>query len=130
VDAKLRANGSWANLVPPVVLGYDAAGIVDEVDPSMHDLAPGDEVRYTPEIFGNPHGTYAEYQLVPARLVAPKPTGISFFEAAAVPLAGGTAWEAVIRRLALVHAPCRIALSTAANGRRIWSATTPRATWR
>jgi NADPH2:quinone reductase len=34
-------------------------------------------------------------------LVAPKPKGLSFIEAAAVPLAGGTAWEAVIRRLAL-----------------------------
>jgi len=28
VDAKLRANGSWANLIAPVVLGYDASGIV------------------------------------------------------------------------------------------------------
>ena len=39
--------------------------------------------------------------MVPARLVAPKPKGLGFVEAAAVPLAGGTAWEAVIRRLAL-----------------------------
>ena len=101
VDAKLQANGSWANLVPPVVLGYDVAGIVDEVGPGVHDLAAGDEVWYTPEIFGNPHGSYAEYQVVPTRLVAPKPKGLSFVEAAAVPLAGGTAWEAVIRRLAL-----------------------------
>lgn len=101
VDAKLRANGSWANLVPPVVLGYDVAGIVDETGPGVHDLAPGDEVWYTPEIFGNPHGSYAEYQVVPAGLAALKPKGLSFVEAAAVPLAGGTAWEAVIRRLAL-----------------------------
>ena len=101
VDAKLRANGSWANLVPPVVLGYDVAGIVEEVGPGVRHLAAGDEVWYTPEIFGNPQGSYAEYQAVPALLVAPKPTGLSFVEAAAVPLAGGTAWEAVVRRLAV-----------------------------
>ena len=101
VDAKLRANGSWANLTPPVILGYDAAGVIEALGPGVHDLAPGDEVWYTPEIFDNPAGTYAEYEVVPARLVAPKPKGLGFVEAAAVPLAGGTAWEAVIRRLAL-----------------------------
>jgi NADPH2:quinone reductase len=101
VDAKLRANGTWANLTPPVILGYDAAGVVEEVGPGVQDLAPGNEVWYTPEIFGNPHGSYAEYEVVSAQLVAPKPKGLSFIEAAAVPLAGGTAWEAVIRRLAL-----------------------------
>ena len=101
VDAKLRANGSWASLVPPVVLGYDVAGIVEEVGAGVHDLTAGDEIWYTPEIFGNPHGSYAEYHTVPARLAAPKPAGLSFVEAAAVPLAGGTAWEAVIRRLAV-----------------------------
>jgi NADPH2:quinone reductase len=101
VDAKLRANGTWANLTPPVILGYDAAGVVEEVGPGVPDLAPGTEVWYTPEIFGNPQGSYAEYEVVSAQLVAPKPKGLSFIEAAAVPLAGGTAWEAVIRRLAL-----------------------------
>jgi NADPH2:quinone reductase len=101
VDAKLRADGTWANLTPPVILGYDAAGVIEALGPGVHDLAPGAEVWYTPEIFGNPAGTYAEYEVVPARLVAPKPKGLSFIDAAAVPLAGGTAWEAVIRRLAL-----------------------------
>lgn len=101
VDAKLRANGTWANLTPPVILGYDAAGVVEGVGPGVQDLAPGNEVWYTPEIFGNPQGSYAEYEVVSAQLVALKPKGLSFIEAAAVPLAGGTAWEAVIRRLAL-----------------------------
>ncbi len=101
VDAKLRANGTWADLTPPVILGYDAAGVVEEVGLGVPDLAPGNEVWYTPEIFGNPQGSYAEYEVVSAQLVAPKPKGLSFIEAAAVPLAGGTAWEAVIRRLAL-----------------------------
>jgi NADPH2:quinone reductase len=101
VDAKLRANGSWANLTPPIVIGYDAAGIVEEVGPCVTDFKPGDEVYYTPEIFGNPDGSYAEFERVPAAIVARKPRTLSFTEAAAIPLAGGTAWEAVIRRLAI-----------------------------
>jgi NADPH:quinone reductase len=101
VDAKLRVNGVWAKLDPPVILGYDVAGIVEKVGSGLSDFKIGDEVYYTPEIFGNPHGSYAEYNVVSATIVAHKPAGLSFVEASAVPLAGGTAWEAVIRRLAV-----------------------------
>lgn len=101
VDAKIRASGQWAKLQPPVVIGYDAAGIVEAVGMGVIDFRAGDEVYYTPEIFANPHGTYAEYNLVSASIVARKPAKLSFEEAAAIPLAGGTAWEAVIRRLQL-----------------------------
>ncbi len=99
VDAKLRANGTWAKLTPPVVLGYDAAGVVAEVGAGVSAFKPGDEVWYTPEVLGNPLGTYAEYNVTRASIVAKKPKGLSFVEAAAIPLAGGTAWEAVLRRL-------------------------------
>ena len=101
VDAKIRAAGRWAGVEPPFVLGYDAAGVVAKVGPGVKDLKEGDEVYHTPEIFGNPHGTYAEYTPVPAGIVAKKPKNLSFAEAAAIPLAGGTAWEAVVRRLAV-----------------------------
>ena len=101
VDAKIRAAGRWAGVEPPFVLGYEAAGVVAKVGPGVKDLKEGDEVYYTPEIFGNPHGTYAEYTPVPAGIVAKKPKNLSFAEAAAIPLAGGTAWEAVVRRLAV-----------------------------
>jgi NADPH:quinone reductase-like Zn-dependent oxidoreductase len=101
VDAKIRAAGQWAGVELPFVLGYDAAGVVAKVGPGVKDLKEGDEVYYTPEIFGNPHGTYAEYTPVPAGIVAKKPKNLSFAEAAAIPLAGGTAWEAVVRRLAV-----------------------------
>ncbi len=99
VDAKIRADGSWAQLVPPLILGYDAAGVVEKLGAGVVDFRPGDEVYYTPEIFSNRFGTYAEYSVVEASLVAHKPERLSFAEASAIPLAGGTAWEAVIRRL-------------------------------
>lgn len=99
VDAKLRQDGSWAGFRPPVVLGYDASGVVDAAGPGVADLAPGDEVYFTPEIFGNALGSYAEYTVAPASIVARKPAGLSHEEAAAVPLAGGTAWEALVRRM-------------------------------
>lgn len=99
VDAKLRQNAGWAGLTPPLVLGYDASGVVEEVGPGATGFSPGHEVYYMDEIFGNPLGTYAEYNAVSARIVAHKPPSLSHEQAAAVPLAGGTAWEAIVRRM-------------------------------
>jgi len=95
----LRAAGGWAQLPLPCVIGYDASGVVEATGPGVKDFRPGDEVFYTPEIFGNPHGTYAEKGIVPAAIVARKPARLSHVEAAAIPLAGGSAYEALVRRL-------------------------------
>ena len=102
VDTKLRADGSFAGLEPPVILGADVSGVVEEAGLGVTDLAPGDEVYYTPEIFGpGSNGAYAEYNIAAANIVARKPASLSHEEAAAVPLAGGTAYEAIVRRLAV-----------------------------
>ena len=101
VDAKIRQAGEWAQIALPAVIGYDASGTVEEAGPGVAGLAPGDEVWLTPEIFGNRHGSYAELLVVPARIVARKPAALTHEQAAAVPLAGGTAWEAIVRRLAV-----------------------------
>jgi NADPH:quinone reductase len=102
VDAKLRANGSSAGLQVPIILGADISGVVEEVGPGVADLAVGEEVYYSPEVFG-PHsnGSYAEYHAAKADIVAKKPASLSHEEAAAVPLAGGTAYEVIVRRLAV-----------------------------
>lgn len=100
IDAKLRADGASMGLSAPTILGADESGVIEEVGPGVTDLAPGEEVYYTPEIFGSgSNGSYAEYNVAAANIVAKKPASISHEEAAAVPLAGGTAYEALIRRM-------------------------------
>ena len=95
VDFKTRQRGGW-DIRPPAVLGWDAAGVVREAGSRVTGLMPGDEVFYTPPIDGR--GTYAELHAVPAGVVATKPSNLTFQEAAAVPLAGSTAWDALIER--------------------------------
>ena len=102
VDTKLRADGSVAGLEPPVILGADISGVIEAVGPGVMDLALGNGVYYTPEVVGpDSNGAYAEYHVAPASIVARRPASLSHEEAAAVPLAGGTAYEAIVRRLAV-----------------------------
>jgi NADPH2:quinone reductase len=56
-------------------------------------------VYYTAGIFGNPRGTDAALNVAPAAIVARKPKHLDHISAAALPLAGGTAWGAMVRRL-------------------------------
>jgi len=83
----------------PVVPGWDVAGVVVEVGPAITHLAPGDEVfGYVRKdaVFG---GTLAEKVAAPARTVAKKPANASFAEAGAIPLAGLTAFQALVHTL-------------------------------
>jgi NADPH:quinone reductase len=90
VDAGNRADGSWAGLRLPCILGYDIAGVVDSVGPGVSGLAPGDRVMAMTHF---PHGAggYAELAVIDAALAAPISTDTSVTEAAAMPLAAGTA---------------------------------------
>jgi NADPH:quinone reductase len=102
VDAKLRAAGSSRGLEAPMILGADVSGVVEEVGSGVTDLAPGDEVFYTPEVSGpDSNNAYAEYSAAAADIVAQKPASLTHEVAAAVPLAGGTAYEGIVRRLAI-----------------------------
>lgn len=96
VDYKIRsstppADGDWK------VLGWDAAGIVQEVGPDVTQFAVGDEVYYAGSLIRP--GTNAEFHLVDARIVGHKPASLSWAEAAALPLTTLTAWEAMFDRL-------------------------------
>jgi NADPH2:quinone reductase len=99
VDAGNRADGRWAGLNVPCILGYDIAGVVDSAGPGISGLAPGDRVMAMTH-FPDGAGGYAEQAVVDAGLAAPIGAAISFTDAAAVPLAAGTA-QVVLSRLGL-----------------------------
>ncbi len=98
VDFKIRQAGSWAGVKPPAIIGYDVSGVIEAVGEEVKDFKVGDEVFYTPEIFGGPAGSYAEYHVANEAIVAHKPINLSHTEGASIPLAGGTAWDALITR--------------------------------
>jgi len=97
VDFKLRQAGSWAGVEPPAILGYDVSGVVEQVGSGVEDFQEGDEVYYTSEIPGK-SGSYAEYHVAHESILARKPANLSHEEAASIPLAGGTAWDAIVNR--------------------------------
>ena len=80
----------------PLILGWDAAGTVEAVGPGVTAFSVGDAVFAMADIRFN--GTYAEFIALPAAIVVPKPQSLSFTEAASVPLAGITAWEALFEQ--------------------------------
>jgi NADPH2:quinone reductase len=94
VDYKIRQAGSWAGVTPPALIGYDVAGVVEAVGAGVKLFKVGDEVFYSPLIFGG-QGSYAEYHAADESIVALKPGNLSFTEAASLPLAGCTAWDAI-----------------------------------
>ena len=81
----------------PAIIGVDVSGVVEEAGPGACDFAPGDEVYAMLRPFGA-SGSYAQYAVVDEAIVARKPASLSHEEAACVPCAGGTAWEALVSR--------------------------------
>ena len=96
VDTKVRAPKAQTEETPRV-LGWDAAGIVIEVGEKVTAYKPGDEVYYAGDI--TRPGSNSELHLVDERIVGRKPDSLGFAEAAALPLTGITAWEALFERL-------------------------------
>ncbi len=95
-DAGVRSGMFGPMMQTPVVLGYDVAGTVEEVGAGVEGFAPGDEVYYAVDLMDRRGGADAEYHLTHVGRVAKKPKNLSFAEAAAVPVAGGTAYAALV----------------------------------
>ena len=101
VDIGIRG-GHLAGLFPhhfPIVPGWDLAGVVERVGPAVVDFAPGDEVFGYLRRDDVQWGTAAELVSAPQRCLALKPESLGFTEAAAVPLAGLTAYQALTEAL-------------------------------
>jgi len=84
---------TWPPVVArlPAIPSYELSGVVADVANDVGDLAVGDEVfALTP--FDRDGGA-AEYAVVPAADLAPKPQGLTHVESAALPLAGLSAWQ-------------------------------------
>ncbi|MGD1698612.1 zinc-binding alcohol dehydrogenase family protein, partial [Dapis sp. BLCC M229] len=96
VDTKVRSPQDKVESQPRI-LGWDAAGIVVEVGAQVTEFQPGDEVYYAGDI--TRPGSNSEFHLVDARIVGRKPQNLDFAHAAAFPLTGITAWEALFERL-------------------------------
>lgn len=93
-DWKSRATGGRGYWRDPAILGFDVAGVVEEVADGSHRFAVGDHVFGMPR-FPLPAEAYAQYVAAPARQLARIPEGIGFAEAASLPLAGLTALQAI-----------------------------------
>ncbi|MER2175545.1 MAG: NADP-dependent oxidoreductase [Carnobacterium sp.] len=95
IDWKLR-EGYLQQKMPwefPIILGWDVAGEIVEVGSEVTDWKIGDRVFARPDT--TRFGTYAEYTAVDDNLLAYIPENVSYEEAAAAPLAGLTAWQAL-----------------------------------
>jgi len=94
VKTRMRRQGTEAE---PVILGWDAAGIVEAAGKSCSLFKPGDHVYYAGNI--NRPGTDAPFHLVDERIVGRKPKSLGFAQAAALPLTTLTAWELIFDRI-------------------------------
>ena len=101
VDTKVRAPNDKVEQSPRI-LGWDAAGEVVAIGDQVENYKVGDQVYYAGDI--TRPGSYSEYQLVDERIVGHMPGSLDYAKAAAIPLTGITAWEALFDRLGLSSA--------------------------
>ena len=99
VDCKMREGVYPGHL--PMILGVECSGVIDAIGEPYHEFSIGDPVMAL--IFGqaSSNGAYAEYVCVPKAFVIKKPEELSFAQAATVPLAGLTAYRALIATSAI-----------------------------
>jgi NADPH2:quinone reductase len=95
VDTKIRRGGGAARAMP-IVLGYDASGVVRACGPEAAGWTEGDLVFGCPNLFAA--GANADYVVLDARAAAAKPKSVDHAEAACLPLVSLTAWEALHER--------------------------------
>lgn len=113
VDWKVRARGGLLG-EPPFTVGWDVAGVVEGTGLGVTRFAAGDRVFGMPR-FPKEAAAYAEYVTLPSRQLVRIPDRLSDVEAAALPLAGLTAWQALVET-AEVRPGQRVLILAAAGG--------------
>lgn len=96
LDSKIR-DGEFKLFLPyrpPFILGHDLAGTVQQVGANVRQFKAGDEVYARPR--DHRAGTFATFIAVDQADLALKPASLSMEEAAAIPLVGLTAWQALV----------------------------------
>ena len=114
VDWGSRVGGAFGLWDDPMIIGWDVSGVVEEVGFGSSLYQVGDEVFGMPR-FPHQAGAYAEYVVAPSRHFAPKPAELSHVEAAALPLVGLTAWQALME-VGRLEAGQRVLIHAAAGG--------------
>lgn len=97
VDTGVRKAGGTTKLTVPQIIGWDAVGTVIKTGHQVSLFAEGDRVWYAGD-FTRP-GSNSQYQAVDERIVGFAPTNLKNEAAAAVPLVGLTAYEALFEKL-------------------------------
>lgn len=111
LDYKIRNGGGQRfGMTLPIRLGSEFVGVVEELGHGVTDLAPGDAVMGMTS-----GGTFAEYVVVKAADAVSKPLNLDFVEAAALPLAGTTAWQAMFDKAGL-QAGQRLLITNGSGG--------------
>lgn len=113
VDWKVRRSGGLLG-APPFTVGWDVSGTVAQVGPGVTRFQVGDEVYGMPR-FPRPAAAYSEYVTAPSRHFARKPATVDHITAAALPLAGLTAWQALVDTAQLAPGQ-RVLVHAAAGG--------------
>ena len=113
IDGANRETGAFVG-EPPFVLGWDVCGSVEAVGPGVTLYKPGDVV-FGLLPFPQGHGAYAEYVVGPTRAFVPKPNALDHVHAAAIPMVGLTAWQALVDT-ARVGNGSRVLITGAAGG--------------
>ncbi|PWJ94167.1 NADPH:quinone reductase-like Zn-dependent oxidoreductase [Mesorhizobium loti] len=96
VDGSVRAGHYQLLGEPPFILGWDISGTIEALGAGVTGFKIGDEVFGMPR-FPKQAAAYAELAAVPADEIALKPKGADHLQAGALPLAGLTAWQGLVR---------------------------------
>ncbi|MGH8672073.1 MAG: alcohol dehydrogenase catalytic domain-containing protein, partial [Burkholderiales bacterium] len=102
VDTKIRKANTYYPGNTNIVLGCDGAGVVESCGHAVKRFKPGDAVFFCHGGIGGDPGNYAEFIALHEDYCAALPAGLSMVEAAALPLAFITAWEALMERAQLI----------------------------